>query len=236
MKTTIGLAVILMTILYPLVADGARIRVSQVSRPGTGDFDQNVLGTIDSSDARKMTASGYYAYGEIADYSYNGKKPSLRTDTSHLFFVDSMEGLSLFIVHDETNDPDGGAVAMRFEVRGDPDGIRILVHDDPYSDFDFTHAAPDSRTLTSWHRWFPCCTDGLVLGTLEGDWRVFVQFVQKDSLFGEDTIRGLTSWIALSASGSEIRLNLEKGRRVLLEPISFIVKNSLTPRLAPIRH
>ena len=213
------------------MADGARIRISQESSPGAGDFDENVLGTIDSSDAGKMTVQGFYAYGEISDFSYNGKKPRLRPDTSHLFFVDSLEGLSLFIVHDATNDLDGGVAVMRFDVTGDRDGIRILVHDDPYSNFDYYEVSPDSRTFTSWHRWFSCCTDGLVLGTLEGDWKVFAQFIQQDGLLGEDTIRGLSSWIALSGIGSEIRLSLQKGRRVLLDPISFMVKNSITPRL-----
>ncbi len=236
MKPILGLVVILTLTLLPLEAQGISVRVSQESSPGAGDFDKNVLGTIDSSGAGKMTVQGFYAYGEIADFSYNGKKPRLRTDTSHLFFVDSLEGLSLFIVHDETNDPDGGVAVMRFDVRGDRDGTRILLHDDPYGNFDYYEVSPDSRTFTSWHRWFSCCTDGLVLGTLEGDWKVFVQFVKQDGLLGEDTVRGLSSWIALSGSGSETHLSLMKGRRVLLEPISFMVKNSITPRLAPTRY
>ncbi|MDP6279030.1 MAG: sulfatase-like hydrolase/transferase, partial [Nitrospinota bacterium] len=156
--------------------------------------------------------------------SFNGPHPRLRADTSHLFFVTTKEGLSLFIVHDMPNDPDDGRAIMRLRVGGDPDGVRVLVFDDPYSEWDFFKASPGGREIRTWHRWFPCCTDGLALGSLDGGWKVFLEFPAADALTGEPTFTGLKHWKAFSAGEEKLALGLKKGRRVRLNPLGPLVK------------
>lgn len=216
------LAVILLASTAP--APAARIRVAQESAPGRGDFDANILGYIDPYVERGKAAADFYSYEALSHYSFNGPHPRLRDDTSHLFFVNTREGLSLFIVHDKPNNPDGGGAAMRFLVEGDPDGARILIFDDPYSDWDSYDAKPGGREFLTWHRWFPCCTDGLVLGTLEGRWRVFLEFPAGDASMGDQPFDGLRRWRAFSASGKIVELQLKKGRRVRLDPPGSLVR------------
>lgn len=206
-------------------AAAVRIRIAQESRPGAGDFDRNILGYIDAYFEKDKTASEFYSYEEVADYSFNGTNPRLKADTSHLFFVTTKEGLTLFIVHDMPNDPDGGIAVMRIKVTGDPDGARILVFDDPYSDWDSYKAHPGGREFSTWHRWFACCTDGLVLGSLEGGWKIFLEFPVKDEAIGIPTIFGLKFWTAISPDGKHVSMKLEKGRRVRLDPMGPLVKN-----------
>lgn len=204
-------------LLAGAAAEAARIRVAQESRPGAGDFDRHILGYIDAYPQKDKTAAEFYSYEAVAQYSFNGSNPRLRADTSHLFFVTVKEGLALFIVHDAPNDPDGGAAIMRIKVEGDPNGARILVFDDPYSDWDSFEARPGGREFSTWHRWFPCCTDGLALGPLEGGWRVFLEFPIKDESAGNETFQGLRFWKAISPDGKLVSLKLEKGRRVRLD-------------------
>ena len=185
-------ALIAFSALFPPEAGAARIRVAQESRPGAGDFDKNVLGFIDAYFEKEKAASDFYSYEEIAQYSFGGPHPRLRRDTSHLFFVRVKEGLSLFIVHDSPNDEDGGIAVMRLRVVGDPDGARVLVFDDPYSDWDSYIAKEGGQKIFTWHRWFPCCTDGLVLGTFEGSWKIFLEFPAKDTLYGQPSGRNIS--------------------------------------------
>lgn len=202
-------------------AGAARIRVSQESKPGAGDFSQNVLGHINAVLAAERTAEQFYAYNEAASWSYNGGQPALREDTSHLFFVRTREGLALFIVHDKPNDPDGGAAVTRIEVEGNSQAARTLVQDDPLGQRDEYQADPRGASFTAWHMWNPCCTDGIVTGPYAGNWKIHVRFL--------DPPQGLKHWTALSADGTEIRLRLEPGRRVLLEPMGFMVRRAPAP-------
>jgi hypothetical protein len=195
MKKAACLILLLGVFVLPAAPAGAaRIRVAQESRPGAGDFDQNILGYIDPYFEKEKAASEFYSYEEISFYSFNGAHPRLRADTSHLFFVSTKEGLTLFIVHDKPNDPDGGGAVMRLRVEGDPDGVRVLVFDDPYSEWDFFKVSSDRREIRTWYRWFPCCTDGLALGALDGGWKVFLEFPAADSLTGNVTFMGLKHW------------------------------------------
>jgi hypothetical protein len=208
-------------------ADAVRIRVAQESTPGAGDFDKNILGYIEAYFEKEKTAGEFYSYEELAYYSFNGTNPRLRADTSHLFLVTAKEGLTMFIVHDKPNDEDGGVAIMRLKVEGDPNGARILVFDDPYSEWDSFEAQPGGRKFSTWHRWFSCCTDGLVLGSLEGGWKVFLEFPQKDEAAGTETIYGLKFWKAISPDGKHVTMKLEKGRRVRLDPMGPSVKRGL---------
>ncbi|MFC1491376.1 hypothetical protein ACFLQ0_02165 [Nitrospinota bacterium] len=235
MKKAVCLISVLLAaaLLAPLApeAGAARIRVAQESRPGAGDFDKNILGFIDAYFEKEKAASEVYSYEEVARYSFNGPHPSLRADTSHLFFVTTKEGLCLFIVHDKPNDEDGGVAVMRFRVKGDPDGARILVFDDPYSDWDSFNATSGGKEFFTWHRWFPCCTDGFVLGALEGSWKAYLEFPAKDALAADNTFLGMKFWRAFSADGSHIALKLVKGRRVRLDPMGPLVR--LRPHKRP---
>lgn len=229
-KTACSILLILAVILQAAPAAAVRIRVAQESRPGLGDFDANVLGHIDAYYEKEKAASDFYSYQAVSRYSFNGPHPRLQADTSHLFFVTTREGLSLFIVHDKPNDADGGAAVMRIKVTGDPNGARVLVFDDPYSDWDSFRAAPGGRDFSTWHRWFPCCTDGIVLGALEGGWKVFAEFPLHDPLTGGQTIFGMKHWKAYSADGKQVTLKLVQGRRVRLDPIGPLVKNNSRQR------
>ncbi|MBT5368781.1 MAG: hypothetical protein HOL05_12130, partial [Nitrospinaceae bacterium] len=221
MKKSDSLIIIFLTTIvlgFAGPAWAARIRVAQESAPGRGDFDANILGYIDPYPEREKAAAEFYSYEALSHYSFNGPHPRLRDDTSHLFLVTTREGLSLFIVHDKPNNPDGGGATMRIRVKGDPNGARILIFDDPNSEWDTFDAKPGGKEFLTWHRWFPCCTDGLVLGTLEGRWRVFLEFPAGDAAVGDEPFDGLQRWRAFSASGNIVELKLKKGRRVRLDP------------------
>jgi len=203
-------------------AQAARVRVSQESTPGAGDFSQNVLGHINVVLAAERTAAQVYAYNEVANWSYNGRQPVLREDATHLFFVRTQEGLTLFLVHDKPNDSDGGVAVTRIEVEGNSQTARTLVQDDPEGQRDRYQADPRGASFTAWHMWNLCCTDGLVTGPYAGNWKIYVRFLEPPL--------GLRRWTALSADGAELRLRPETGRRVLLEPMGFMVRR---PRPLP---
>lgn len=131
MRLILGLIAILVIAFPSFRLHAARIRVSQESRPGAGDFDENVLGTIESADTGGVSAAEFYSYSEEYYYSFGGNGPRLRADTSQIFVVSAKEGLTLFIVHDSPDDEDGGIAVLRLKVEGDPDGADILVFDDP---------------------------------------------------------------------------------------------------------
>ena len=72
--TTACLAIVLLS-YFSSPAEAARIRVSQESRPGAGDFDRHTLGHIDAYASRETTAAQYYGYAQFAYASYNGPSP-----------------------------------------------------------------------------------------------------------------------------------------------------------------
>lgn len=210
------LAVSLLLCPFSPGAHAARIRVSQESQPGAGDFNQNVLGHLDVVLAAERTAEQLYAYNEVANWSYNGRRPALREDTSHLFFARTREGLALFLVHDKPNNTGGGAAVTRIEVEGNSLIARMLVQDDPEGQRDHYEAGPRGASFTAWHMWNLCCTDGLATGPYAGNWKIYVRFLEPP--------QGLRHWTALLADGTELRLRPEPGRRVLLEPMGFMVE------------
>jgi hypothetical protein len=175
------IAFILATVFFTFQAEAAqagaaRIRVSQESSPGAEDFGGNILGVIESFVECGKSAAQSYAYDGSVNY-YRGTTITPQTNTSHLFVVHTSTGLALFVVHDAPGVPNGGGRAeMRFELSGDPDGAAILVRDDPSADDSRDVYSGDSgaSVFTSKHTWDSSpttgSTDGLVIGTLEGDW------------------------------------------------------------------
>jgi len=69
-------------------------RVSQESSAGAGDFDANILGTINAYNTAGTIAQFYkYSIGFAA--SFNGSV-GLTPNKSHLFLVNASDGLNLW--------------------------------------------------------------------------------------------------------------------------------------------
>jgi hypothetical protein len=201
-------------VLFSTYATAATISVSQESAPGAGDFASNVLGTIDIFDTTG-TLSSFYSY---SGSQYNGPA-ALAADQSHVFLVSASNGLGLFIVHDNAQfNGNGGQAEMQVDLAGDTAGY--LVHDDPVGGRDNYNATGTQFQFQN--IWNDGVTDGVVIGTLDGNWSVDIQFAD---LFDADgtAFSGLSSWVALSSDGlggqTELGLVLEEGRRVRLSSV-----------------
>jgi len=197
-----------------------RVRVSQESAPGAADFDENILGVIDVFDQSTLTAAEVYQFDGPIGNSYNGSITPAISNTSQLFFVDTIEGLMLFVLHDEP-DSDGGQVQMQFELFGDPDGAARVVEDDLSDTFRPGNTFGPFSFQT--HHWWNATlagttTDGVVIGALEGPWSLLVGFTDVDGNPGNEML-GLTNWIATSVPGDPVPLALAVDQRVLLEAI-----------------
>jgi hypothetical protein len=188
----------------PLVPDIPIVCVSQEQNPGVGDFA--FLGTIDVFNRSAESASAVYAYNNPNFASYSGGPPPSISDTSQLFLTDTSDGagVSLFVVHDTISDGTGGAANMTVDVSGDT--ASVLVEDDP-GEAIIDVGGLGTQFLTD-HNWAPCCTDGFVIGTLEGSWQVDAQFTFLNA--------NITAWQATSADGSSIPLVPDLERRVRL--------------------
>lgn len=197
---TAGLLALL--VCQPLLA-GPTIRVSQESSGGAGDFTSNIVGYIEAYDTA-LSASAYYN----ASPNFSGPAPTLVVEESHLFLVNASNGLYLFIVHDAPNNKDGGHAEMRFEIFGDPEGAAIGVRDDAADTYT---GAAGTNVFTSRHNWPNTQTDGLTLGSLNGNFSVLAQFTA--------AVTGLGCWTAHSANGTSFNMALETGRRVRLDII-----------------
>lgn len=191
------------------MAQAAVIEVAQESSAGSGDFDANILGNINTYNTTGTNAQ-YYAYNTTYSTSFcDGAgctgRPVLTSEASHLFLVDASDGLGLFIVHDKPDsDANGGAANMTITLDGDT--ASVLVSDDTS---EFTSAS--NTIFTDGWRWSGCCTDGAVIGTLDGNWTALVDF--------NSFTDGLTQWGALSSGASTIPLALVADRRVRLRPV-----------------
>ena len=185
------------------------IRVSQESSTGAGDFDANVLGFIDPF-VTGLTTAAFYQYGTPNAASYNGELnggPLPVSSLSQVFLVDAADGLSLVVVHDNPNDGTGGSTQTRWNLTGDS-AAQVLA-DDPGEP---VVVSGGGTQFDSTKNWVSCCTDGYALGSLDGDWAMFGQFLT--------TPTGITNWAAVSNDFSSINLALSPGRRVRLDTVS----------------
>ncbi|MDL1984612.1 MAG: hypothetical protein LWX54_10580 [Deltaproteobacteria bacterium] len=190
------------------------VAVWQESSPGAGDFDENFLGHIEVFDQTESTAAEVYQYNG----SYNGSVTPSLADTTQFFLVDTSDGLSLFVVHDKPYDGDGGRAQMRFELSGDPDGAARLLEDDVDDRLRVGNLfGPDIFQIH--HFWYECCTDGVVIGALDDPWSMLVSFSDVDGSLGNEFL-GVSSWVATSADGTTIPLELSVDRRVLLQSVN----------------
>jgi hypothetical protein len=182
----------------------AQIEVSQESSFGAGDFNSNILGTIDVFDTAG-SAAAYYNYQFSASQLTD---PTLVSNRSHLFMVNSaVDGLTLFVINDANSDGSSGNATMQVDLSGDPDGMGILVSDDPGEVI-----LNNPFQATGAFKWEPCCTDGMALGTINGDWELLVGFLAPPV--------GLSDWYAYSSGGSSLPLALGGGAgRVRLQVV-----------------
>jgi hypothetical protein len=212
------LSLLLTTAPFALWAQ-TEVAVSQESSPGAGDFNENFLGYVEVFDQSAYTAAAVYQYDTRYDSSYNGSVTPWLADTTQLFIVNTSDGLSLFVVHDKPEDGDGGRAQMRFVLLGDPDGATRLIEDDS-GDASLIGNLFGPEIFQTHHHWLECCTDGVVIGALDGPWSMLVSFSDVDDYLGNEFLE-ISSWLATSADGTTIPLELSVDRRVLLR--SFIV-------------
>jgi hypothetical protein len=192
-------------------SEAVQIRVSQESSAGAGDFDANILGFIDSFFTGLSTAE-FYQYGTPNGASYNGELnggPLPVSSLSQVFFVDASDGLSLVVVHDNPNDGSGGSTRTQWDLSGDPDGAFVVV-DDPGEGV----LVNGPTQFVSSKTWFDCCTDGYAIGSLDGVWAMFGQFLASPT--------GIDQWAAVSSDGGSISLELDVGRRVRFDTIQLV--------------
>ena len=184
------------------------IRVSQESVAGVGDFDANVLGFIDPF-ITALTTVAFYQYGSPDAFSYNGDLnggPNRVSSLSQAFLVDAADGLSLVVVHDNPNDGSGGSTQTRWNLFGDT-ASQVLA-DDPGEPLS---VSAGGTQFDSTKNWAPCCTDGYAIGSLDGGWEMFGQFLVPPT--------GISDWAAVSSDFSTIALVLEPGRQIRLDPV-----------------
>jgi hypothetical protein len=189
-------------------ARASLIQVAQESSANAGDFDANVLGSIDPFNTG-MTAAGLYQYGSPNASSYNGELnggPDPVSSLSQVFMVEASDGLTLVVVHDRPNDGSGGSTVTRWNLTGDT--AAQVVADDPGEPLTVSMGGTQ---FDSTKNWIACCTDGYAIGFLEADWTLLGQFLTVPT--------GITNWAVVSADLSSVPLTLSPGRRVRLQQI-----------------
>ena len=189
------------------------VEVAQESAPGADDFDLNVLGTLDSWDY-VLTPQQFYGWSGVAT-SFTGPGPVPTTNSHSILatFGSATAGThSLVFVHDAAQDGTGGTALTRVTISGDTNGAEFLVRDDPPTIDDSYVGQAGDALFDANNSWSSCCTDGYVIGALEGLWSVFVEF--------RTTPIGIQTWSAVGGDGTEIDLVLEAGRRVRLRSLA----------------
>lgn len=204
-----GLMLSMFLLGFGLNAQAVEIRVSQESSAGAGDFDANVLGTIDAFSTA-LTTAAFYQYGNPNGASYNGELnggPNPVSSLSQVFFLDALDGLSLVVVHDNPNDGSGGSTRTQWNLSGDT--AAFVLGDDPGEG---AVVSAGGTQFDSTKNWVSCCTDGFAIGALEGSWEMLGQFLT--------TPNGINSWAAVDDDLSSTSLVLEPGRRVRFDVAS----------------
>ncbi|MGK7933336.1 MAG: hypothetical protein AB4041_18150 [Microcystaceae cyanobacterium] len=132
---------------------------------------QIITGQITAFDQSNLTVTEAYNYN-LADAKYNGIVP-IETGTN-LFFAETLEGLSLFIVNEAPPAPIGGSTIGQVRYRVitigtvlfrddvidvDNDPLQIIPNEDETTTFISTEGYEDIGCLDG-----VCRTDGLVIG------------------------------------------------------------------------
>ncbi len=192
----------------------AEIQVFQESAPGLGDFEAHPLGRFEASVTGKDAAELYRYRGSKSQGDFD-----LTRDRSHLFFIESKEGLVLVVIYDDGKGGNrGGKSGLVIEFARtrslDFQGImpRVLVEDEPERGGD-QYLIEDKR-ISMQHRWISGYTDGVVIGPFVGSgFIVDVKFSPIDAR--SPAIAGLESWAVttLAPNLSPIMLTLAEGLR-----------------------
>lgn len=205
----------------PTPACTLRMRVSQESAPGIGDFAANPLGEVSVWGAAATSAAAFYAYDVPEGASWNGAALVLSPDRSHLFAAETADGVALFVVHDRAipDNPDGGVAETKVELIDDLDGGFFAVQDDPpaIEVGQYFAGTPGGSIFAARQVWETCCTDGYTIAGLDAEAVAVVQFTNVDSNPSTPVFSGLLEWVVVGAGGETIPLALVADRRVLLE-------------------
>lgn len=210
------------TFTMAAAANAATFIVEQEVNAGAGDFQ--ALGFINSYDASDLTALEAYQFHAPDKWSYNGQVnglPEAQSGVANMFLVDTADGLAFFLTLDKAKDGSGGAADSFWTVAGDPNGAGLLVRDDdPGND---SYSAGTNQFSID-HQWLNCCTDGYVIGNLDGNFTLTGGF---------DTFHGLSQWI-VKGNGTDEILALQAGRRARIRALGSDVGNVPLPAALPL--
>ena len=166
--------------------------------------------TIEPFDT-SLTAADYYSYGNPQAFSYNGDVnggPSTLSDVGLVFLVNASDGLSLFVVYDQPDDFTGGSSAIDWTLTGDT--AAVLFVDDPGDSHTLTVNSGGTQFSAS-ASWSDCCTDGYVIGSLDGSWSMAASF-----LGGQ----GLNRWNVVSSDGTVVSFPVQSLRSFQLSAMA----------------
>ncbi len=138
-----------------------------------------------------LTAAEFYSYNDPSTSSYNGDVnggPAAVSDEALIFLVNASDGLALFVVYDRPDDLTGGRSTIQWNLTGDT-ADEVFV-DDPGEQLT---VSPDGTEFSFAAHWSPCCTDGYVIGMLNGDWSMVASFM--------GPIENLDRWNVVSSDG-----------------------------------
>jgi|GEM_PF-3396290 len=242
-----------LTMAGPAGAATYQIQVSQETSPGSGVF--TILGTVDIFDESGSTAAEVYDYvptppdpvpADLCPVSYRGTVVDALVDTAQIFFVNTSEGLVLFVLYDDKNDDlgdcaccagtgdtTGGWAQMRFDL--DTVTPDYLVKDDPLPyDIYNSYFGVDgyAKNMVTVHTWDPPRTDGVGIGPLECPWVIDVRFMPG----AEGGIFGITNWQVTDSEGNDIDLALQLNRKVRFECVEtsdIVVPIDIKPTSCP---
>ena len=143
-------------------------------------------------------------------------------------FVEASDGVGIFVVHDNGLAGNGGGRAeTKVDLFGDI--ATFLVQDDANGNNGRDSYTESGTLFTAVNGWVGSYTDGYVIGSLDGNWVIDMQFADVSDIdtstiaANDPTISGLLTWAALSSDGlggqTEIALALEEGRRVRVSAV-----------------
>lgn len=186
-------------------ASAATIQIAQESSAGAGDFDVNVLGTVSTFDSA-LTAEQFYKYNIGDSTSYNGEDnggPVPVDGLTQIFVHNGIDGMSLGVVHDAPSDGSGGLISTTWSLSGDT--ADFLVKDDVG---DVYTLGGGGTQFDAVNKWIGCCTDGYMLGALDGTWSLIGTFLPDPD--------GISDWLVADGSGGTLSLDFTAGKRIRL--------------------
>ncbi|MEM1314672.1 MAG: hypothetical protein AAGI51_08970 [Pseudomonadota bacterium] len=204
---------------FTLAATAASATTYTVKREtgnGTGVFD--VVGSITAFDFSSTSPVDFYHYGDPYRFSYNGPSgaPGTQSNEAISFLVETSQGLSFVTVLDAQSDGSGGEAKLNVQVGGATPGAQVS--DDVNSargEFTLDSSTADGVAFAGDFVWANCCTDGFMLGGLDGSWHLLLDFIELSDQ------RGLGGWDVISADGSSVAglFSTEDGRALKIAPI-----------------